>query len=517
MRTQTLFRLAFILLSSVSLYRVAAQTSAPNVEWQKSFGGTLYDEMRVVRQTTDGGYILGGTSGSNTNGNKTSVFYGGNDYWVIKLDASGNKVWENTYGGSFSDQLWALQQTTDGGYILGGYSDSPVTGNKTSEVKGDYDFWIVRIDSAGTVLWDKSYGGTSGDKLFALEQTSDGGFVLAGTSKSGISADKASENFGSTDYWVIKVDSAGTLIWQQTFGGDSDDDCTSLCKAADGGFLIGGGSGSDISGNKTNVNYGSLDYWVVKVDSGGNQMWQTNYGGYGYDRLEKLQSTSDGGFVLAGTAYSPISGNKITGEEAQDFWVIKLNAAGVRVWEKQIYSPGSDTCKTIIQTSDGGFLVGGMAGGFLGDERSATWHGSDDFWVAKLNASGQKTWDQSAGGSNIEELYSVQETSDGGFILGGLSYSGITGNKGSANFGVSDFWVVKLQGRQPIVLTNAAAISGNQFRFTVTGPEAAQVIIQESSSLNAWTSLSTNVLTGGSFAFTNTSAGSFRFYRVLGN
>ena len=324
-----------VLLLNTNNKTMAQQTPSPTIQWQKSFGGLSFDSLKSLEQTSDGGYILGGYSSSTISGNKTSVRYGSDDYWIIKLDGNGNKIWERSFGGTDYESLQSIQQTSDGEYILGGYSSSGITGNKTSPNYGGEDYWIIKLDVNGNKVWEQSFGGTGGDKLSTLHQTSDGGYILGGWSSSIASGNKITPNYGSSDYWVIKLDSNGSKVWEQSFGGTSYDLLLDLQQTRDDGFILGGWSHSVSSGNKTSTNYGSDDCWLIKLDANGNKVWERSFGGSFEDYLYGLQQTTDGGYILGAYSYSGISGNKTSlNYGGSDYWIIKLDGNGNKIWEK---------------------------------------------------------------------------------------------------------------------------------------------------------------------------------------
>ena len=165
------------------------------IEWQNTIGGGGNDRLFSMQQTFDGGYILGGFSNSNISGDKTENSNGSYDYWVVKTDILGNIQWQNNIGGSGLDNLFSIQQTFDGGYILGGFSNSNISGDKTENSSGSFDYWIIKLDITGNIQWQNTIGGRGDDKLYSLQQTSDGGYILGGNSTSGLSGNKARELF----------------------------------------------------------------------------------------------------------------------------------------------------------------------------------------------------------------------------------------------------------------------------------------------------------------------------------
>jgi hypothetical protein len=325
----TLFAIVLAFSFSIS----TAQT-APEKQWDARFGGSDEDYLYSLQQTADGGYILGGYSSSGISGDKTQASQGGLDYWIVKTNSGGVKQWDARFGGSSDDALLSLQQTADGGYILGGYSYSGISGDKTQASQGLYDYWIVKTDGGGVKQWDARFGGSSGDVLYSLQQTADGGYILGGYSLSGISGDKTHARNGGNDYWIVKTDADGVKQWDAGFGGSSDDYLLSLQQTADGGYILGGWSYSGISGDKTQASQGSWDYWILKTDASGVKQWDAGFGGSSDDFLSSLQQTADGGYILGGYSDSGISGDKT--QESQggyDYWIVKTDGGGAKQWD----------------------------------------------------------------------------------------------------------------------------------------------------------------------------------------
>ncbi len=255
------FFLLLILNSAFSIHNTLSQT-APVIQWQNTIGGSSADWIHSIEQTTDGGYILGGFSDSNISGDKTENSNGGRDYWLVKTDASGNIQWQNTIGGNDWDDLHSIQQTADGGYILGGESNSNISGDKTENCVGfGSDYWIVKTDASGSIQWQNTIGGSSGESFNTIQQTADGGYILGGYSGSNISGDKTENCIGGDDFWIVKTDDSGNIQWQNTIGGNSGDRLNSIQQTPDGGYILGGDSYSGISGDKTENSNGSFDYY----------------------------------------------------------------------------------------------------------------------------------------------------------------------------------------------------------------------------------------------------------------
>jgi hypothetical protein len=452
------------------------------IEWQKTLGGSDWDELSSVQQTADGGYICGGYSGSNISGNKTENSFGFQDYWIIKLDSIGNIQWQKTIGGNSSDYLTSVQQIADGGYILGGYSNSNISGDKTENSNGGWDYWIVKTDPLGNIQWQNTIGGIYEDKLYSVQQTIDGGYILGGSSISDSSGDKTENNVGAGgyDYWVVKLDAAGSIEWQNTIGGIYDDDLRSVRQTSDKGYILGGFSDSPMSGDKTEdtwaFGFGYPDYWVVKLDSSGSIQWQNTIGGTLPDELYSIQQTFDGGYILGGLSESGFSGDKMEPTNGgYDYWVIKLDSVGNILWQNSIGGFFEDKLYSIQQTTDAGFILAGTSNSTATGDKSENSMGTRDFWVVKLDSLGNTEWDNTIGGIFEDRLVSIQEANNGGNILGGSSYSNISGDKNENCVSLSipawDYWIVKLTNKFNSI-TGKLFIDGNSNGVQDTGEPA---------------------------------------------
>ncbi len=517
--TKTLVRLLAASAVLLGANFALAQATPPDIEWDKSFSGTGNDYLNSLQQTSDGGYILGGYSNSGMSDTKTDDSFSFSDYWVVKLDANGAEQWDRTFGGYDYDILQSLQQTSDGGYILGGYSLSGASGNKTNNANfGAADYWVVKLDADGNRQWDQIYGGSGDDQLQSLQQTKDDGYILGGFSNSGVSGNKTNAGFGERDYWVVKLGASGIKQWDRSFGGSGDDWLNSVQQTTDGGYLLGGQSASGVSGNKTNAGFGSYDYWVVKLDADGNKQWDKSFGGADYDDLLCLKKTSDGGCVLGGFFNSGVSGNKTNaGFGYVDYWVVKLDSSGNKQWDKSFGGSGQDGIFSLQQTSDGGYILGGYSDSdVLSGNKTSAGYGAYDYWVVKLDANGDKQWDKAIGGSDYDELHSLQQTSDGGYILGGQPFSGASGNKTSESFGGLDYWVVKLAG---VALPPALSITLVNKIVTLSWPTNAtgfnlQSVLNLTPPVDWIDSSNTPVPVGTQFTVTNNPPASSQFFRL---
>jgi hypothetical protein len=434
----TLAITTFLFTSSYSF------SQAPAKQWDADFGGTENEQLTAIQQTKDGGYIAGGYTESGISGDVTQESRGSSDYWIIKTNANGVKQADARFGGTSVDQLTCLQQTSDGGYILGGTSFSGIGGDKSQASRGNSDYWIVKIDRKGNKQWDATFGGTGPDELHSLQQTDDGGYILGGSSLSGISGDKTQPTKGGKDFWIVKTDANGVKQWDADFGGDLFEELFSVRQTLEGGYILGGYSLSDVNGDRTDPNRGRFDMWIVKTDEKGNKKWDAAFGGNDDDWLAALQQTTDRGYILGGWSWSGASGDKSQRTKGDnDYWIIKIDAKGVRQWDADLGGSSNDYLTDIQQTADGGYVLGGYSSSPVSGNKTQPTQGGTDYWIVKTDINGKKQWDADFGGSEFEFLNGLQQTDDGGYILGGYSSSGISGDKTEDTKGFNDFWIVK--------------------------------------------------------------------------
>lgn len=467
LRQLTLFKFAHI--SWISLYSILlcipncaiAQNSLVK-KWDYRYGGSSDEDLRSLQRTSDGGYILGGSSFSGISGDKTQACVGDLDYWMVKVDSSGIKQWDKTFGGSEYDQLFSLIQTTDGGYLLGGYSYSDISGDKTQIGLGGTDYWIVKTDAAGNKQWDKTFGGTNDEYLYSVDQTSDGGFILGGSSASGISGDKTQLSFGGEDYWIIKTDSLGSRQWDMAYGGNDNETLIALEQTSDGGFILGGRSFSPISGNKMQAGFGSSDYWMVKTDNLGIKQWEMDYGGVSDDAICVVKQTPDSGYIIGGRANSDIGGNKFVPlwGTAYDYWIIKTDALGNRQWEKDFGGTDhEDEFSSISLSVDGGYLLAGTSYSNISGNKTENNLGSEQTWVLKLDMNGDLVWDKTPQTLGHDEVGLVVQTSDGCYVVANYDGGTVGGEKSQPSWNnTKDFWIIKYCDSQPIA--SLAAVPG---------------------------------------------------------
>jgi len=346
-------------------------------EWAKTYGGSGSEDARSIQQTADGGYIVAGSTASSGAGSS--------DAWVLKLNSNGNVTWQKTYGGSDNDYALFIQQTADGGYIVVGQTESFGAGSR--------DAWVLKLDSNGNVTWQKTYGGSGNEYGYSIQQTPDGGYIVAwGT---------ASFGAGLRDAWVLKLDSNGNVTWQKAYGGSGYDFAGSIQQTADGGYIVEGYADS--------FGAGSYDAWVLKLDSNGNVTWQKTYGGSGSEVANSIQQTADGGYIVVGQTDS-------FGAGSYDAWVLKLDSNGNVTWQKTYGGSGSEDAHSIKQPADGGYMVAGATDSFGA--------GSSDAWVLKLDSNGEISGCDIIKTSNAP-VSNTSVAPGNSSIVGGTSYASI--------------------------------------------------------------------------------------------
>ncbi len=406
--------------------------SQPVIEWQRLFGGEGNEEAYHIQPTADGGYIIAGTSTSENSGD-VGDNKGGSDCWIVKLDAAGDMEWQRTLGGSKNEGAVYIHQTSDGGYIMGAQAnsdDGDVTGHHNNT-----DMWVVKLDETGAIEWQRSLGGTADDRITSIVSTTDGGSFVCGQTSS-VNGD-VTGNHGNRDIWVVKLDSLGAIQWQKTFGGSWLEAADEAIQTADGGYAIVGYTTS-IDGDLL-FSYGEEDIWVIKLTASGDIEWSNTFGGNIQDLGSTIRQTADGGYIVGGGTNST-NGHISSNQGQMDMWVFKLTPEGELEWERTLGGTSIELVTGLELTADGGYIL--TAGTYSNNGHISVNYGLVDGWVARLDASGEIIWEKSFGGSQNDEILNILPTADGGFIFIGMTNSNdgdVTGNHGGY-----DVWVVKL-------------------------------------------------------------------------
>jgi len=360
--------------------------------WTRTYGGADNDYGYSVQQTADSGYVIAGT---------TKSFGAGNyDFYLLKTDASGDTVWTRTYGGSDLDYGYSAVQTTDGGYA--------VVGRTKSFGAGNYDVYLVKTDANGDTTWTRTYGGSDRDEGQSVQQTGDGGYIIAGYNDPW--------GTGIMDVYLVKTDAQGGVLWTRTHGPEDDYECAySVQQTADGGYIVTGSTASSQTGD--------TDLYLLKTDANGDSLWAHTYGGDQWDEGYSVQQTADGQYIVAGYTES-------FGAGSMDFYLLKIDADGDTLWTRTYGGSGRDEGRSVHQTTDGGYIVAGYSWSFGA--------GQSDFYLVKTDANGDTLWTHTYGGTRWDYGRSVQQTADGGYIL--------TGYTDSFGAGGTDLYLVKTAG-----------------------------------------------------------------------
>lgn len=443
------------------LYVITVSAQDPAIIWQNTIGGVGLDQALAVDITSDGGSIIAGMSFSNISGDKTEDSNGAQDIWVVKLDASGAIQWQNTIGGSGSDDATSIKQTTDGGYIVGGSSDSNISGDKTENSRGGPDFWILKLDTVGNILWQKTYGGAQDDYDVRILQASDGGYFASGLSDSNVSGDKTDPSNGQRDFWAIKMDASGNMQWQNSVGGSLEDRPLANFETNDGGFVMAGLSSSPASGDKSENSQGGNDYWIVKLDASGNVSFDNTIGGGNSDIVRDAISTADGGYLLGGFSLSNASGDKTENSlGAEDYWVLKLDSSGNIIWQNTIGGSGIDYLTNLRELPSGEFIVSGYSQSNISGDKTENTNGGFDLWILKLSATGDILSQNTIGGAADERRAFFERYSNGDYVIACTSNSNISGDKADNSEGSDDYWVFKTN-------SNILGTTKNDFGFAL--------------------------------------------------
>lgn len=407
-------------ITALSLTLLAGNACAvPIEEWNKTFGGAGDDRAYSVEQTKDGGFIVAGYT--------TSYGAGMEDAWLIKTDGTGNEIWNRTFGGARSEKASYVWQTSEGGYILAGETNSFRRGSNA---------WLIKTDANGNEQWNMTY---EGERASSVQQTSDGGYIIAG------GAIYLPTNLPAM--WIAKTDAGGNEQWNRTFTGGKLDFANSAQQTSDRGYIVAG----DIYGVQGPIPR------LIKTDANGNQQLSREFVRksnrtevlYDYEsgQANSVQQTADGGYIIAGYTNSHSSGGYKIILSNFEVVMIKTDKNGNEQWNKTFGEDYEDEASSVWQAADGGYIISGSKC-LIRAGQCDEWLDSKciegpkqcDAWLIRTDANGNEQWNKTLGGTEEERAYQVQQTRDGGYILAGYTFS-----YGAAG---SNAWLIKVS-REP--------------------------------------------------------------------
>jgi hypothetical protein len=415
-----------------------ALAQALPIGWQHCYGGSADENASAICIGHDGNYIIAGSTYSYA-GDISGIMHGSADCWIIKVDTNGILLWERTLGGALLDRAYDIQPATDGGYIFAGftYSNSDDVGGN----HGSSDGWLVKLDDTGAIVWQKCLGGSSNEGFYTVLQTNDGGYFAVGSTSSA-DGDVVGYHGGSlADMWAVKTNDTGGIEWQKPLGGSNGAIGRSAIQTSDSGFLIAGytiSTDGDITGN-----HGGVDSWIVKLNKSGNLVWQKCYGGSYLDGGLSICPAIGGGYIFAGQTasvdgdVSHFYGGDLNGG---DVWVVRIDDTGAILWEKSYGGSGNEIANSIRTTTDNNYIIAGWTESHDGDVSGRK--DTTDAWVLVINDTGTVQWQKCLGGSNRELAFDIIQTNDNGLLVTGVSSS--ADSDLTFNHGLSDIWLVKL-------------------------------------------------------------------------
>lgn len=445
----TSFTILFILIQLNSFSQIFSPA------WDAGYGCN-YTTFFSLIAVDSSGYLLAGSTYSDACGNISQSNYDSSlttmDFWIVRINQGGGIVWEKRYGGYGNDFLTNVVRTPDNGFLLGGNTSSFAGNDISKPPHGGNDYLIIKIDSNGNKLWDWRYGGYSNESLAAIVPSNDGSFYLVGSSISPSSFEKSAGNFDTTfqteDYWIIKVDSSGNKIWDRTLGGTFEDIATCAITIEED-LVVVGYSRSSNDGNKTAANLDSTlvssDFWVVKIDPSGNILWDKTFGGIDFEQATSVLNVGNGNLLIGGSSGSPIGFDILDSPRGNwDYWLIKLDQNGNRLWSKRYGGSGYDALWKLSQRGDTIILTGDSQSP-ASFEKSENNLGTQQGWVVAIDTLGNKIWDKTIFTPNSGSFGAALSISNTCFVYANQTSGNSGGYKSQNNFGSgTNYWMLEL-------------------------------------------------------------------------
>ena len=409
-----------------------------NVQWDQFYGGDNFDELNALIEVDDG-IVYGGTAGSSTAGDPPPTA-GNADYWIFKTDFDGNIIWSYTYGGSNADILINIIRTQDGGFMAIGFSFSDTSGFKSQDSRGERDFWIVKLDENGLFEWDATYGGDAQDFPTSILQVQDGSYYIGGFTESRESGEVSFPTRGGRfDYWLCHIDSNGSLIYDRRFGGPNDDLMDDMIELSNGDLVLAGFSNSNMGGEKSDNSFGGNDAWIIRMTPTGNIVWDRIYGGAFDDRSASIIESSPNELFVGGFSSSLPSGNKTAPNiGGADYWLLNINFNGDLIWDRTYGGTGQDEL-TELQINDKGILyLGGRSSSEISVDKTESNRGFWDYWLIVTDDNDIVYYDKTLGGDQNDLLRDFLLLEQGGLVAGGFSLSDTSGDITDMSNGLQD-------------------------------------------------------------------------------
>jgi hypothetical protein len=432
------FYFSALLLCTVSLLY------SQEVVWQKDIKSNTQDFLSQVTTTIDQQYLISGSSIQSKKLSTDNKQNNGYDLHLIKLNQQGEQIWEKYFSGQNHDFLSTTVATQEGGFLAAGTSYSGKGLDKKDDSKGGTDIWLIRLNEFGDELWQKTIGTQADEEARSVIQTTDFGFFVAGSFVS--AQDSKMKGYGSKDVLIVRLDKNGKELSQLILGGKGLDEVEKMIPTKDGGALLGVYSRSNAGGSKKTENFGEGDYWIIKLSKDGKVEWEKNFGGKGDDHLRTLALTSTG-YLIGGESRSERSGNKSVGiEEGTDLWIISLDERGEEIWQKSYNFKNRDVLMGMSVISgmmeDGsGKSKGILLGGYTQAEGRIE-NDDETFWMLYLDQNGNEQWRKHVKGESRkkeERLSDIKLNKDGSIILAGTS---------AEELGKENWKIVKLGDKQ---------------------------------------------------------------------
>ena len=415
-----------------------------NTQWDILYGGNNFDELISVVEVDDG-LVFGGTASSSITGDPPPTA-GDSDYWIYKTDFDGNIIWSYTYGGLASDKLQDLIITQDGGFIMAGTSSSNNGAFKSEDSRGGDDIWVVKVDANGLFIWDATFGGDQIEFVSTIIQSQDGSYFFGGWTESLISGEVSSSSRGGQfDYWLCHIDINGNFLYDRRFGGNNNDQIFDLTQIPGGDIIMTGLSNSNMSGEKSQNSFGSQDIWTIRMDMAGTIIWDRTYGGLQDEQGWTVDYLPSGELLMSGFSRSGATGNK-TSENigGADYWLLKTSLDGDLIYDRTFGGTGEDETRVLRINEKGLYYIGGRSTSGIGGDKSESNRGALDYWLIIVDDDGDVKYDKTLGGNNIDLFRGLEILDNGGIICAGYTASNTSGDITDTSNGTNDNWVVFL-------------------------------------------------------------------------